>query len=63
MILQFSFFAILFISYFVADIVLEMEYLENVDRVYKHLHLTCMRPWMIKYAVYYTLEEVVTKSI
>ena len=32
---QFSFFALLFIAYFIVDIVLELMYLQNVDLIYK----------------------------
>lgn len=59
-IVQFSFFALIFIAYFIADIVVEMQYLDNVDRVYSHLRLVSMRPSQIKYTVYFTVEEVVT---
>jgi hypothetical protein len=50
-------------GYFIADIILEAAYLDNVGRSYQHLKLVTMRPNQIKYNVYFTIEEIVTNAI
>ena len=56
---QFSFLALIFIAYFVAQFVLELNFLDYIRQTFNHLKLVSMRPSFVKYNVMYTLEEII----
>lgn len=62
-IIQFSFIAALFITYFVVDFVMEVGVLDDVRKAYRHLKLVSQRPGIVKNTLVFTLEQVANASV
>ena len=57
-ILQFSFFALIYITLFIIDYVIEIIYLTNLQVAYTHLQLASSRSPNIRFSNLFTLEEI-----
>lgn len=62
-IIQFSFIAALFITYFVVDFVMEVGVLDDVRKAYRHLKLVSQRPGIVKNTLVFTLEQVANATV
>ncbi len=62
-VIQFSFIAAIFITFFVVDFVLEVGVLDNVRKAYKHLRLVSQRPGIVKNTLVFTLEQVANATV
>lgn len=62
-VIQFSFIAALFITYFVVDFVLQLQLITNVRQSYNHLRLVCQRPNIVKNTLLFTIEQIANASI
>ncbi|CAD8197718.1 unnamed protein product [Paramecium pentaurelia] len=59
---QFIFFALLFISYFVLDIILESYFLKETQNIFDHLKNIEDRPINIKYYMYLSIEQLLLED-
>jgi len=62
-VIQFAFIALLFITYFIVDFVLELQYLNVIRQSYSHLKLISQRTPIVKYTVVFTVEQLATATI
>lgn len=56
---KFGFIACVFIGYIVANFILQLVYLDDINILFNHLRLISMRPSNLKFLVYFTIEEIV----
>lgn len=62
-VIQFSFIAAIFIAYFVADFILEINLVNDIKKSFKHLLLVSRRPAIIKYTLLFTIEQIANATI